>query len=109
MQGKGSEASSDLAEEFIRGVTNLQHQQQHQMKQISDLQDVRDQQISQLLNHHQLLALSLTLPNVQVPIFDGDPIEYTYFLRSFENLIEAKTASDNARLFYLVHIIWSEF
>ena len=73
------------------------------MKQISDdRQDARDQQISQLLSHHQQLALSSTLPNVQVPIFDGHPIEYTYCLRSFENLIKPKTASDNARLFYLV-------
>ena len=44
----------------------------------------------------------MTLPDVKVPTFSGNPVEYCYFIRSFENLIEAKTASHSARLFYLV-------
>ena len=72
------------------------------MKQMSDLQETRDQQAQQLLNQQRHLALLLILPDVKVLTFSGDPIEYSYFLRSFENLIEAKTISDSARLFYLV-------
>ena len=44
----------------------------------------------------------MSLPDVQVPTFQGDPIDYCYFVRSFQNLIETKTSSDSARLFYLV-------
>ena len=44
----------------------------------------------------------MSLPDVQVPTFNGDPIDYCYFVRSFQNLIETITSSDSARLFYLV-------
>jgi hypothetical protein len=67
-----------------------------------DMQESRDQHLQQLLSHHQKMTLSMSIPEVQVPTFTGDPIEYYHFLRSFENLIEAKTTSQNARLFYLV-------
>ena len=35
-------------------------------------------------------------------MFDGDSVNYCNFVRSFENLIEAKTTDSNARLYYLV-------
>ena len=47
-------------------------------------------------------ASALMLPKPEVPIFDGDPIEYQTFVRTFENLIEANTDSDSARLYYLI-------
>jgi hypothetical protein len=101
-KAKESDASSEIAEEFLRSVTNIQEQQQHQMQEMFNMQESRDEQLQQLLSHHQQMALSMTLPNVQVPTFAGDPIEYCHFVRSFENLIEAKTASPSARLFYLI-------
>ncbi len=97
-----NDASSAIAEEFLRSVTNIQEQQQHQMQEMFNMQESRDEQLQQLLSHHQQMALSMTLPNVQVPTFAGDPIEYCHFVRSFESLIEAKTASPSARLFYLI-------
>lgn len=35
-------------------------------------------------------------------MFSGDPVEYSNFVRAFENLIESKTNSPNSRLYYLV-------
>ncbi len=46
--------------------------------------------------------MALTLPQPDVPVFDGDPTRYCDFVRAFENLIERKTNSPSARLYYLV-------
>ena len=66
------------------------------------LQQTRDHQLQQLLGQHQQWALSTMLPNVKVPTYCGDPVEYCHFIRSFENLIETKITSNNTRLYYLV-------
>jgi hypothetical protein len=42
------------------------------------------------------------LPQPEIPTFDGDPIEFQNFIRDFETLIELKTDSDSARLYYLI-------
>ena len=97
-----SNASSDVAEEFLRTVTNIQRQLQDQMHEMYKIQDRRDQQLQQMFSCHNQMAGSLALPNVEVPVFSGDPVEYCHFLRSFENLIEATTLSPSSRLFYLV-------
>ena len=97
-----SEASSEMAEEFIRAVTSIQQQQQDQMKHMYKMQDSRDEQLQQMFSCHQQMAASLSLPNVEVSVFSGDPVEYCHFLRPFENLIENKTPSFSSRLFYLV-------
>ena len=31
-----------------------------------------------------------SIPILQVPMFDGDPMEYDNFIRAFENIIETK-------------------
>ena len=43
-----------------------------------------------------------TLPQPDLPIFDGDPTRYCDFIRAFQNLIERKTKSPSERLYYLV-------
>ena len=58
--------------------------------------------MQQLLKQQQLHTLALTLPQPEVPTFTGDPIEFCNFTRAFENMIEAKTTSYSARLYYLV-------
>ena len=58
--------------------------------------------MQQLLQLQQEIMLALTLPQPEVPTFSGDPIEYWGFIRAFQNVIESKTASDKARLYYLV-------
>ena len=55
-----------------------------------------------LLKQQQLPILALTLPQPEVATFTGGPIENCNFIRVFENVIEAKTTSYSARLYYLV-------
>ena len=49
-----------------------------------------------------LAIMALTLPQPDVPVFTGDPVEYCDFNRVFENLIERKTSSPSTRLYYLL-------
>lgn len=65
-------------------------------------QEMQTKQIENLLVQQQRHTLALMLPQPEVPTFDGNPINYCSFIRSFENLIELKTDSDSARLYYLV-------
>ena len=47
-------------------------------------------------------TLALTLPQPEIPVFSGNPVEYNDFVRAFDSLIEGKTSSPSARLYYLV-------
>lgn len=40
-----------------------------------------------------------------VPVFSGDPTEYSDFIRAFENLIKSKTSDPSMKLHYLVQYI----
>lgn len=42
------------------------------------------------------------LPKKELPIFNRDPLEYWNFIKSFENSIEANTASESEKLMYLL-------
>ena len=55
-----------------------------------------------LLLQQQEAIMALTLPQPELPLFTGDPIEYCDFIRVFENLVERKTSSSSARLYYLL-------
>ncbi|KAK3752073.1 hypothetical protein QZH41_005572 [Actinostola sp. cb2023] len=70
-------------------ATGLQQQQQSLL-------------IQELLEQQRQHTNALTLPQTELPVFTGDPIEYCGFIRAFENLIETKTTSSNARLYYLI-------
>ena len=98
----GSLDESELAENFLNDMLGMQRQQQHLNQEMLQMQQSRDFHLQQLLNQHQQSALSMTLPNAEVPTFGGDPLDYCNFIRSFENLIETKTTSGSARLYYLV-------
>ena len=58
--------------------------------------------MAELLRQQVEQTVSLTLPQPDLPVFSGDPIEYNNFVRAFESLIEAKTSSSSSRLFYLI-------
>jgi hypothetical protein len=53
-------------------------------------------------------VMALTLPQPDLPVFDGDPTNYCDFIRAFENLIERKTKSWSSRLYYLVQYTSSQ-
>lgn len=97
-----SPSNSEIGEKFIQDMIDIQRQQQRHNEQLMHMQQYRDQQLQQLLGQHQQLSLTLTLPHAEVQTFDGDPINYCNFIRSFENLIEAKTKNSSSRLYYLV-------
>ena len=58
--------------------------------------------IRYLLQQQQDAIMVLTLPQPDLPVFSGDPIEYCDFIRAFENLIERKTTNPSTRLYYLL-------
>lgn len=47
------------------------------------------------------IQCSQTLPHRDIPIFDGNPLQFKSFIRAFEQCIEAKTLSSGDRLYYL--------
>ena len=61
-----------------------------------------DEALERFMLQQKRHASTPMLPKPEVPIFDGDPIEYQTFVRAFENLIEANTDSDSTRLYYLI-------
>lgn len=72
------------------------------VQRLLDAQYFQNQQLQALIQRQQESTLALTLPQPNVPVFSGDPVEYWTFIRAFENLIDKKTASESARLYYLV-------
>lgn len=90
------------SEEGFRQLMDLQRLQQEQNRDMMTMQQRQNQQVQQLLMQPQLHTLALTLPQTEVPTFAGDPIEYCNFVRAFENMIEAKTTSASAKMYYLV-------
>lgn len=93
---------STSSEEGLRLLLDLQRQQQEQNRNMLNIQQQQNQQVQQLLKQQQLHTLALTLPQLEVPTFTGDPIEYCRFIRAFESMIVAKTTSYSARMYYLV-------
>jgi len=65
-------------------------------------QDHQNRAIQQLVQQQQQGVMSLMLPQPDMQIFSGDPINYCDFVRAFENLVERKTLSSTSRLYYLV-------
>ncbi|XP_068716993.1 uncharacterized protein [Montipora capricornis] len=97
-----SPGASDVGEKFVRDMIDIQRQQQRHNEQLMYMQQYSDQKLQQLLGQHQQLSLTLTLPHAEVQTFDGDQVNYCNFIRSFENLIQAKTKSSSTKLYYLV-------
>lgn len=65
-------------------------------------QQIPNMQIVELLAQQQQHTLALTLPSPKVPVFSGNPIDLYGFIQAFEQLIESKTNSNSARLYYLM-------
>ncbi|KAK3733614.1 hypothetical protein QZH41_016393, partial [Actinostola sp. cb2023] len=65
-------------------------------------QDRQSHALQQLVQQQQQSVTALTLPQPSLQIFNGDPVEYSDFVRAFEQLIERKTQSPSTRLYYLV-------
>lgn len=55
-------------------------------------------QITEMLVKQQTLSL---LPDREIPIFDGDVLQYRTFIKAFEQCVESKTTNMDDRLYYL--------
>ena len=73
-----------------------------------EAQNQQDRRMQELIQRQQESTLTLTLPRPEVPTFSGNPTEYWTFIRAFENLIERRTTSESARLYYLVQYTTGE-
>jgi hypothetical protein len=71
-------------------------------RRIVEMQDRQSNALQHLIHQQQQGVMALTLPQPSMPIFSGNPIDYCDFIRSFEHLIESKTTSASARLYYLI-------
>ena len=70
--------------------------------QLLEAQFQQNRWMEELIHAQQESMLALTLPDPEVPTFNRNPMEYWTFVWAFENLIERKTASESAQLYYLV-------
>ena len=62
----------------------------------------QNQAIQQLIQQQQQGVLALTLPRPSLQVFSSGPIDFCDFMRAFEHIVERKTLSSSARLYYLV-------
>lgn len=56
----------------------------------------------QLVQQQQQGVMSLALPQPDMQVFSGDPVDYCDFIHAFEHLVERKTPSSSSRLYHLV-------
>ena len=77
-------------------------------ERLLESQDRQSYMFNQLLQRQQTNINALSLPQHDLRLFDGDPTKNCDFIRSFENLIENKTSSPSARLYYLVQFTTGE-
>lgn len=59
---------------------------------------LKQNDITEMLVKQQKLS---HLPQRDVPVFSGDPLEFKSFIRAFDHTIHGKTDSDSDRLYYL--------
>ena len=83
-----------------RNPTSTPHDES--FRRIVEMQDQQSYALRQLIHQQQQGVMALTLPQPSLSTFSGDPVDYYDFVRSFEHLIESKTASPSARLYYLI-------
>lgn len=73
--------------------TNINNDQNHLLSVME-----KQNEITSMLVHQQCLA---SLPRRDIQIFDGDPLQYHSFMRSFEQVIEEKTDNVEDSLHFL--------
>ena len=72
------------------------------LQRLVETQDRQNSALQQLIQQQQAGVMALTLPQPSMQVFSGDPLDYCDFVRAFEHLVERKTPSPSARLYYLV-------
>ena len=67
-----------------------------------DLKDIFRQVLDESRAQSQLMVDKLHIPKPELMLFDGDPLRYYPFIRSFDNAIANKTDENSARLNMLI-------
>ena len=98
LESKLTDANARDAESSVDRTELRNNDTAHMMT----IQRQQNKQIERLMIEQRRHNAALLLPQPEVPIFKGDPIEYCSFIRAFENLIETKTDDSSARLYFLV-------
>ena len=65
-----------------------------------DIQEKQAKCREGLVNQQYKSALNLTMPKPEVPVFGGDSVEYSNFVKAFKCLIESRTESSSSRFRY---------
>ena len=74
---------------------------EHEGKRQIERQEQSTDVIAQLLAMQHQLASAIYLPSPTVPVFEGNPLQYTTFMRSFDMRIASHVEGDADKLFYL--------
>lgn len=85
---------------FERHLDSSQKNVSH-MVEVQKLQQQQNHQLQELLKQQQQQTLAMALLEPE-SVFSGFPVDYSDFVRGFENLIETKTSRPNSKLYYLV-------
>ena len=98
---------SPLAREFVGNTDNKVINQDSLFKDgmvtsLMENQNRANYALEQLVQQQQENIMALTLPQPNMPVFNGDPSEYCNFVRSFQHLVEEKTVNPSVRLYYLI-------
>ncbi|KAL4008074.1 hypothetical protein ACER0C_001926 [Sarotherodon galilaeus] len=95
-----SERSSRLPHPLSKKGNSQSITSQSRMADVKDLLNVmkRQNEITELLVKQQKAS---TLPPLDVPVFSGDPLEFGFFMKTFEHGIEERTDSNRDRLRFL--------
>ena len=94
------------AHQWVPSQPSLAHHNSHasdySFQRLMETQDRQNTTLQQLVQQQQQSVMALQLPQPTIKVFKGDPLEYCDFIRSFEHLVEEKTLSPSARLYYLI-------
>lgn len=86
--------------EIGHGISEIQLPQivERTFKSVIELQQKQNEAI---IATHQLLTAAMTLPQLTITKFKGDPIEYNTFIMAFDARIRTKASTSSDLLYYL--------
>ena len=98
---KDEQQTRNLQSEQIEQLVSENNPLVEFMLNLQTQQNNLNQQQNEIMKGFSDQQRKSSLPTPQVPMFDGDPMEYDNFIRAFENIIETKVQRDVERLYYL--------
>ena len=75
---------------------------------LKEIFKVQYEQLQTMISSQKQLATAVTLPQPEVPKFNGDPTKYKTFIIAFDARIQARVANDADRLYYIDQYLTGE-